>query len=381
MVVGGVCWYVGSRLSRPAQSPVNSSTFSRPNAVDATQTNGSFNWRQVESADYRTYIANLRAIGCPEETIRDIVIADVNKLFAARKMSLLNPAPWKYWQSSQPETRQLSRSKQQQLLELENERRTLVTTLLGPKADDELVRMESYERWQRLEFLPQEKRSEVLKVENRFKAQRQAIYNEAEQCSSAPDWKRLRELHLQRESELASLLSPQDLFEYQLRNDDVAERLRQNLVGFDLTESEFRELFGLQKAHEERFNFLDPLDETAQIQAADDQSRADEEIKAFLGDERYAQYRRGNDPHFRDLYSLTQQFDLPADTAGMLYDRHRRMQDEISRLQSDPALTPGDRDNALRSYQAEIDSLLKQSLGEAAYARFQAGTIERFLGN
>jgi len=32
-----------------------------------------FDWRQVESEDYRTYLANLRAIGCPETTIRDIV--------------------------------------------------------------------------------------------------------------------------------------------------------------------------------------------------------------------------------------------------------------------------------------------------------------------
>ena len=37
-----------------------------------------FSWREVESDDYPTYIANLRDIGCPEQTIRDIIIADVN---------------------------------------------------------------------------------------------------------------------------------------------------------------------------------------------------------------------------------------------------------------------------------------------------------------
>lgn len=45
-----------------------------------------FNWSQVESADYRTYISNLRSIGCPEQTIRDIVSADVDSnVFAARR--------------------------------------------------------------------------------------------------------------------------------------------------------------------------------------------------------------------------------------------------------------------------------------------------------
>ena len=37
-------------------------------------------WRQVESSDYRQYIANLRAAGCPEKTIRDIIVAEVSEL-------------------------------------------------------------------------------------------------------------------------------------------------------------------------------------------------------------------------------------------------------------------------------------------------------------
>src|SRR5690349_13940800 len=41
-----------------------------------------FDWRQMESEDYQQYLANLRAIGCPEKTVRDIILADVNDLFA-----------------------------------------------------------------------------------------------------------------------------------------------------------------------------------------------------------------------------------------------------------------------------------------------------------
>src|SRR5690242_2153198 len=41
-----------------------------------TQTE-SFRWSQITSTkDYRLYIANLRAIGCPEVTIEDIVRGD-----------------------------------------------------------------------------------------------------------------------------------------------------------------------------------------------------------------------------------------------------------------------------------------------------------------
>src|SRR5690349_3100498 len=44
-----------------------------------------FAWQEVESDDYPTYIANLRNIGCPEQTIRDIIIADVNALYARKQ--------------------------------------------------------------------------------------------------------------------------------------------------------------------------------------------------------------------------------------------------------------------------------------------------------
>jgi len=43
-----------------------------------------FSWHSVEAEDYKRYIANLRNIACPEATIRDIITADVDKLYAPR---------------------------------------------------------------------------------------------------------------------------------------------------------------------------------------------------------------------------------------------------------------------------------------------------------
>src|SRR6267143_1034937 len=42
-------------------------------STEATGSRKIIDWRAVESPDYRQYLANLRAIGCPEETIRDII--------------------------------------------------------------------------------------------------------------------------------------------------------------------------------------------------------------------------------------------------------------------------------------------------------------------
>jgi hypothetical protein len=54
-------------------------------AVPAKGDKPPFNWSQVESSDYRTYIANLRSIGFPEQTIRDIITADVDSQYAPRR--------------------------------------------------------------------------------------------------------------------------------------------------------------------------------------------------------------------------------------------------------------------------------------------------------
>src|SRR5437868_6638046 len=43
-----------------------------PRSAQVVYRTNQFHWSQIESSDYRAYIANLRAIGCPEPTIRDI---------------------------------------------------------------------------------------------------------------------------------------------------------------------------------------------------------------------------------------------------------------------------------------------------------------------
>jgi hypothetical protein len=79
------------RASRPAEPPVETAIL--PPAPEAAMTPATppakaFHWRQVESPDYRAYISNLRRIGCPEQTIRDLISADVDALYAARRKPL-----------------------------------------------------------------------------------------------------------------------------------------------------------------------------------------------------------------------------------------------------------------------------------------------------
>jgi len=76
----------------PPENLLSSAPTNRPN----------FDWHQVESDDYHTYIRNLRSIGCPEQTIRDIVSADVVSAFASRRQEALSNlySDFKYWDAN-----------------------------------------------------------------------------------------------------------------------------------------------------------------------------------------------------------------------------------------------------------------------------------------
>ena len=67
-----------------------------------------FHWRQLESPNnYRTYLANLRKVGCPEPTIQDIVRGDTERAFAWERRQLgldgTGGGPWSQSQETQLE--------------------------------------------------------------------------------------------------------------------------------------------------------------------------------------------------------------------------------------------------------------------------------------
>jgi len=89
--VVGYCAYILGGMA-PARQPTIKIVTNTLNQIAVRKVNstnvlatlaGRINWASIESTNYHTYITNLRAIGCPEETVRDIIITDISKLFAS----------------------------------------------------------------------------------------------------------------------------------------------------------------------------------------------------------------------------------------------------------------------------------------------------------
>jgi len=248
-----------------------------------------FDWRHVESSDYREYIANLRSVGCPDPMVRDIIVADVTQLFAERAREFLRRlGPFEYWRTdSQSLTQTVSRAWAGAKARFEEERRAVIDALLGPRTaalSSHLTGLEDFDP--RLDFLPAPRQREIQSVEQAFAWRRARLLSAGEE----DPLQQMTELAAQREEELGRMLSADELEEYEMRTSELASKLRAELREIPLDSGEFREIHRLARAHEKlhppwEFNVFN---NERMREVAEAEARRDEAVRRLLGEERHA---------------------------------------------------------------------------------------------
>lgn len=333
-------------------------------------------WRSIESTNYTAYIANLRQLGCPEETIQDIILADINKLYGRRRAAVDRPEErWVYWRSDSEEDdlpaeerEKLAaalREYQQQVREIEQERRGLVRSLLGA-SERELHREEEIGNRMtspQFQFLPEEKRRQMVELLFRYETLQEDAHLAAGTISEAGE--SVRRIAEERDAALAKLLSPEELEAYQLRVSPIANELRERLRGFGASEEEFRQLFALER---DLTATLDELVDGSDPQAGDKSDAAaiehDARIEELLGPQRYAEYRRSQDGDYQMLYELALEHEVPPRVASQVYDMRRTVKEQTDRIRDDPLLTATQKRTALEAVRMETEGAIVDVLGE-----------------
>ena len=333
-----------------------------------------FHWSQVESGDYRIYIANLRAIHCPENTIKDIILTDVMKLYAAQRGRFYhNGREFKFWETD--EKRKLNakqvEEREKQLASIDKEIPSVLRELLGINYEREINKyfVDANEDDRRLNFIPAEKRGQLMSLREEIEGMKERVLEAANGNPSAADLEALQKIETHRKTELEKLLSGSELAEFELRTSETADRLRAELIGFNPTESEFREIFERQKAVDEKFASTKSTDERATAQRA-----VQEEIKQQLGPERYADYERAQNPDFRNTCVFAEVYQLPVSTAQTIFDIKQVAEAERQSLLSNKAIEDRDRLEALKAIQSETEKALRQTMGTKIYASYSQGT-------
>jgi hypothetical protein len=354
------------KSSRPFGAGKSSQPLAPAKVVYVTN---AFNWRQVESADYREYIANLRAINCPEATIKDIILTDVMRLYAARRGEFYhNGREFKFWETDEKrklKAREL-KAREKQLAQIDKEIPAILRELLGINYEREINKyfVDTNEDERRLGFLVETKRGRVLAVRDQIEGMREKILERAGDGElSIADRQKLKELEDFRLAELGKFLGTSELEELELRTSSTADRLRAELVGFDPSEEEFRKIYGLLRSHDDRFGFVDATNDLV-VRAKDkEEQEIEAELHQMMGDARFAEYQRARNPDYRNLCLFTELYELPASTAQTIFDIKQIAERERLNLFSRQDITADGRSEALKAIQAETEKSLLQLLG------------------
>jgi len=320
-----------------------------------------FSWREIEASDFPTYAANLRQIGCPEQTVRDILIAEVNALYS-RKRALELVTPEQQWWRSEPDTN-LVHAAAEKVRALEQERRGLLTSLLGTNWEGgDLVSIPRPSRpgvvldGPVLGALPAETKQAIQNTNVLSQDRMEAYLDTQRSAGKEPDPVELAKLRQQTRDDLARVLSPPDLEEFLLRYSQNASELRTQfglLRSFDPTPDEFRAVFRATDPLDPRIQLLAGANDPGSLEARKAlEDQRENAIKIALGPKRYEEYRMLQDPVYRDAVAAAQEAGTP-EAAQTIYAINLATLAEQNRIRGDTNLTAEQKNLELKRIELE----------------------------
>ena len=211
-------------------------------------------WAQLDSEDLQELMRRLRAVGCSEETIADILRARILLLCQGKLKGVVNPLAM-YW-----ETAAEGQAQDAQVRDILAERDRLLAEfhLEGVAIDTESA-------------LPPEAQPHIAEALRRFPKIKTSG------AITPEGWAQAMAARQARVNYLSQFLTPDELLTYRITQDGSPDRIDYMLQGINATEEEFRKVFAALDNGEQGLNGSAP--ETLA------------KLKEALGPERYAEYR------------------------------------------------------------------------------------------
>jgi hypothetical protein len=319
----------------------------------------------------------LRASGLSEELVRSIVQMRIWKKYEAR-FKALNPLPTEtnqaWWKDGPNQIGNRTKDQRDEARRLQREVKEESERLLG--ADPNQNRWQS----QQFSFLAPDKRQALLDIQQDYQDLINEVHQDTQGFRLASDGEKLRYLQAEQKRDIESLLSPEERQAYELRHSSTAQQLRGKMTALNATEQEYLAIFPLQKAFDDQFNPQnnDPFAVAAERdqaywkarQAAEAQLQA--QIKAVVGEARYAESIRKQDNDWRQLEAATRRLTLPADTPARLYTLRDTTASAAQQIAANAELPAAQKKQALAELAAATREQIRTHLGsEGADAYFK----------
>ncbi|MEO5961337.1 MAG: hypothetical protein ABIZ49_10875 [Opitutaceae bacterium] len=356
--VAFACWFFpGARGTRPSSEPATSSVRAgavQPNADSAV-------WPNLHTEDLSELAGRLRAAGFPASMIRAIVGYQLSESFAARRRALEATAQNRpFWQNLE-----LDPQSRLALEELNREQARRLREILGDD-DDEVHALMNLDRGWHFGFLPAEKETQVKSLHREFDRRRSEISSVGAFLGS--DREKMAGLEREKRAALEKILTSAEMLDYDLRHSDSANSLRMQLAAFGATEQEFRALFEVQRAFDERWTQRwGPSDVSREQTQARNVAYPQlwENFKAVLGPERYALYERAQEGSYQRTVLLAARLQLPAEAPENLWALRGEFEKQADALNRNRALSAEQRAAQLHALATQAVERVTPLLGNA----------------
>ena len=343
--------------SRPSDSVAASSLASTKSVASSVSAEKSAD--RSSSSDAAALAAGQSPDAAREAALGRAIARFVEKMRAAQTAA---SSDGKWWRN-----RPNNSSREQSLLA----RRELSDAMVAAFGDD--FGMGGTQQGQ-LSFLPADKRDALRNILQDYD-EMMAKFGAQGGIQLASDKEKLRLLTAERDRDVAALLSPDELADYQMRTSASANTLRNRYGDGIASEDEFKKLYALQKAFDEKFPadaFNGRMTPDAMKARTDATLQLQSDMRAAVGDDAYAALKRASDSDIRTVDALVTRLNLPAETTDRVVASRDSYAAESQRIMADTATPFPQRREQLQTLAARAKADLTSALGaEAADAYAQ----------
>ncbi len=357
-------------------------------------------WNAIESATPAEFIAKLRAVGCPERTIRDVVAFRLCREYRNQWLKIEEDSArsWNYTRNRDPrEWREQNHQKSQ----LRNEMISALESLSNQSWGTVTCNLLGWPEWDdQLALLSTDKRRQIRELDGRYRELQQEEHLDLRRLTGeldAADLARLRELDSQKRAELERVLSPQELEEYLYHQSPAADYVRNHLLPAK-SESEFRamvraalesEMSDVQDPLPARYGLPDP--ESADLRQEREKRKAafDQRLKEVLGEDRVAQQEaetrteaerdrqrqqeRAEQDRRAQLVAAAESVGVNAEDAGRFYQRLKELEPDLDakfqELEKSLHGTPEEKQKQMEAaVKKELERIAVETIGEKGRA-------------
>lgn len=307
----------------------------------------------------------LKAAGFSDDDVRAIYLGRAFTRLLTQMRELRGQSPEeqaKYWRGNRSRFELMSTEQRVAMGKLEREFREVMRKAFG---DDEEFGMFGSSRFR---FLPPAKREEIRRIERDYEEMTAEVQRQQEGISLASDRPKLELLQKEKERDILAALTPEERELNDLYNSPVANNVRNRYGDLIQTEQDFKKIYALQKAFDEQFPQRRESGQRPNVPAGytEAQRKLNDDIRAIIGEDAIATYRRDNDQDVRALNALQTRLNLPADTVEQVSVLRETYATQSQAINANTSLTPAQR-------REQLTVLANQAKSEAAAKLGQEG--------